>query len=50
MKTYGPIFVLTLALTIGNAIQAQAQMAMAEGPSATQGARPQVLAPAGCTA
>ncbi|HKV76878.1 MAG TPA: hypothetical protein VJP02_01985 [Candidatus Sulfotelmatobacter sp.] len=48
MKTYGSIFVLTLALTMTNAIQAQAQVAMNESPSATKGTRPQVLPPAGC--
>ena len=48
MKTYRPIFVLTLALTIAHSILAQAQVAVAESPSATRGTRPQVLPPAGC--
>ena len=37
MRLYGPISVLTLALTIGNAIHAHAQVTIAESPSATQG-------------
>jgi len=43
MKTYGPIFVLTLALAIANAIQAQAQVATAESSSGPNITRPQVL-------
>lgn len=48
MKAYGPICVLTLALAIANVIQAAVQVTMAESPSVTKSASPQVLPPAGC--